>query len=142
MEQTNWLSIVISSLVPIIIGFIYYNKNLFGEAWMNSLGITEEDLKKGNKLLILGVSIIMSFLLSIFLLNFNNSEGQEAQFDNFAHGAWHGFFVALVVGMPILLISGLFELKKMKNLIINVAYWIITLALMGGILDTMNHWTI
>jgi hypothetical protein len=140
MEQTNWLSLVISSLIPIIIGFIYYNKYLFGKAWMNSLGITEEDLKKGNKLLILGVSIIMSFLLSIFLLNFNNSEGQEGEFDNFAHGAWHGFFVAFVVGMPILFISGLFELKKIKNLIINVVYWIITLAIMGGILDAMNHW--
>lgn len=140
MEQTNWLSIVISSLIPIITGFIYYHKNLFGKAWMNSLGITKQDLKKGNKVLILGISIIMSFLLSFFLLNFNNSEGQEGQFDTFGHGAWHGFFVAFVVGMPILFISGLFELKKIKNLIINVVYWIITLAIMGGILDAMNHW--
>ena len=140
MEETNWLSIVISSLIPIIIGFIYYHKNLFGKAWMSSLNITEEDLKKGNKALILGLSIVMSFLLSIFLINFNNSTGQEAEFDNFAHGAWHGFFVAFVVGMPILFISGLFELKKIKNLIINVIYWMITLAIMGGILDAMNHW--
>ena len=140
MEHTNWLSIVISSLIPIIIGFIYYHKNLFGKAWMNSFGINEEDLKKGNKLLILGLSIVMSFLLSIFLINFNNSPGQEGQFDNFSHGAWHGFFVAFVVGMPILFISGLFELKRVKNLVLNVIYWILTLAIMGGILDAMNHW--
>ncbi len=140
MEHTNWLSVVISSLIPIIIGFIYYNKNLFGKVWMNSLGINEEDLKKGNKVLILGLSVIMSFLLSIFLLNFNNSEGQEGQFDNFTHGAWHGFFVAFIVGMPILFITGLFEVKKIKNLIINVLYWLLTLAVMGGILDAMNHW--
>lgn len=25
-------------------------------------------------------------------------------------------------------------------MLINVFYWIITLALMGGILDAMNHW--
>lgn len=140
MEHTNWLSVVISSLIPIIIGFIYYNKNLFGKAWMRSLNITEVDLKKGNKVLILGLSILMSFLLSIFLVNFNNSPGQEAEFDNFAHGAWHGFFVSIVVGMPIIFISGLFELKKVKNLLINLVYWIITLVLMGGILDAMNHW--
>ncbi len=140
METINWISLIISTLIPIVVGFIYYHKNLFGKAWMNSLGITEEDLEKGNKVLILGVSLVMSFLLSFFLLNFNNSEGQEGQFDNFAHGAWHGFFVAFVVGMPILFISGLFELKKIKNLIINVIYWMITLSIMGGILDAMNHW--
>lgn len=140
MEHTNWLSVVISSLIPIGIGFIYYHKKLFGKAWIRSLNITEEDLEKGNKPLILGISIIMSFLLSIFLINFNNSTGQEAEFDTFAHGAWHGFFVAFVVGMPILIISGLFELKKIKTLLINAIYWIITLAIMGGILDAMNHW--
>ncbi len=140
MDGINWPSVIISSLVPIVIGFVYYHKNLFGKVWMKSLGITEEDLKKGNKALILGLSIVMSFLLSIFLINFNNSTGQEAEFDNFAHGAWHGFFVAFVVGMPILFISGLFEVKKIKNLIINVIYWMITLAIMGGILDAMNHW--
>jgi len=140
MEETNWLSVIISSLIPIFIGFIYYHKSLFGKAWMSSLNITEEDLKKGNKALILGLSVVMSFLLSIFLINFNNSTGQEAEFDNFAHGAWHGFFVAFVVGMPILFITGLFELKKIKNLIINVIYWMLTLAIMGGILDAMNHW--
>ena len=112
MEHTNWLSIIISSVIPLIVGFIYYHKNLFGKIWMNSLDISEEDLKKGNKFLILVLSLAMSFLLSIFLINFNNSTGQEGEFDNFAHGAWHGFFVSFVVGMPILFINGLMERKK------------------------------
>ena len=140
MENTNWLSVLISSLIPIVIGFIYYHKYLFGKTWMKSLNINEEDLKKGNKVLIIGLSLIMSFLLSVFLINFNNSPGQEGEFDTFVHGAWHGFFVSFVVGMPIIFITGLFEIKKIKNLLINAIYWIITLAIMGGILDVMNHW--
>jgi Protein of unknown function (DUF1761) len=140
MENTNWLSIVIATLIPIIIGFIYYNRNVFGKAWMQSLGINEDDLGKGNKAVIFGVSLVMSFLLAFFLLNFNNSPGQEGEFDTFKHGAFHGLFIGIVVGMPILVTNGLFELKNFKNLIINVGYWIITLALMGGILDSMNHW--
>lgn len=140
MEQTNWLSIIISSVIPLIVGSIYYHKTLFGKAWMNSLGINDEDLKKGNKVLILGLSLVMSFLLSVFLINFNNSTGQEGEFDNFTHGAWHGFFLSFVVGMPILFINGLMERKKIKTLLINMAYWMITLILMGGVLDAMNHW--
>jgi hypothetical protein len=115
MEQTNLLSIVISSVIPLVIGLIYYNKYLFGKAWMNSLGITEEDLEKSSKLLILDLSIIMSFQLSIFLLNFNISEGQEDEFDNFAHGAWHEFFVSFVVGMQFYLLADYLNLKRLKT---------------------------
>jgi len=140
MESINWLSLVISTLIPIVVGFLFYHKNVFGKAWMHSLHITEDDLAKGNKALILGVSLVMSFFLSYFLLNFNNSPGQEAAFDTFGHGVWHGVFVAIIVAMPVLVISGLFELKKIKSLLINILYWIITLGLMGGVMDAMNHW--
>ncbi|MBT8257968.1 MAG: DUF1761 domain-containing protein [Bacteroidia bacterium] len=140
MEPINWLSMVIATLTPLVVGFIYYNKNVFGKAWMISLGKTEEDLKQGNKALIFGLSIVLSFLLAFFLLNFNNSPGQEGEFDTFRHGAWHGIFISVVVGIPIMVINGLFELKKAKNLLINIGYWVLTLALMGGVIDAMNHW--
>ena len=140
MGTINWLSMVIATLIPLVVGFIYYNKNLFGTAWMNSLGKTEEDLKKGNKAVIFGLSIVLSFLLAFFLLNFNNSPGQEGEFDTFKHGAFHGFFISVVVGIPIMVINGLFELKKAKNMLINIGYWILTLVLMGGVVDAMNHW--
>ena len=86
------------------------------------------------------VSLIMSFFLSFFLLDFNNGPGQEGDYDTFAHGAWHGCFVAIIIGMPILVMNGLFEFKKIKILLINLFYWIISLALMGGTIDAMNHW--
>ncbi|MBT8274018.1 MAG: DUF1761 domain-containing protein [Bacteroidia bacterium] len=140
MENTNWLSLIIATLIPLVVGFIYYNKNVFGKAWMNSLGLTEADLEKGNKAVIFSLSIVLSFLLAFFLLNFNNGPGQEGEFDTFKHGAFHGFFIGFVVGMPIMAINGLFELKKAKTILINILYWIITLAIMGGILDAMNHW--
>jgi len=102
--------------------------------------INEKHMKKGNMPVIFGVSLVMSFFLAFFLLNFNNSPGQEGEFDSFGHGAWHGAFVAIVIAMPVLVTNGLFELKNFKNLAINTAYWIIALALMGGVLDVMNHW--
>ena len=140
MENVNWLSLVIATLTPMIIGFIYYNKNVVGTAWMKALGKTEEELKQGNMAVIFGVSIVMSFLLAFFLLNFNNSPGQEGEFDTFKHGAFHGLFLGIVVAMPILVTNGLFEQKKGKLIIIDLIYWVLTLAVMGGILDAMNHW--
>lgn len=140
MEHTNWLSILVASLIPMLLGFIYYHAKVFGKVWMKSLGKTEEDFKGTNMLVVFGVSIIMSFLLSIFLINFNNSPGQEGEFDTFLHGAWHGAFIGILVAMPVLVTNGLFELKNFRNLAINTVFWILTLALMGGVLDVMNHW--
>ena len=73
-------------------------------------------------------------------MNFNNTIGQEGEFDNFGHGAFHGIVVSLFIIMPVLIMGGMYELKKFKTLAINLVYWIITLALMGGVVDAMNHW--
>lgn len=139
MEGVNWLSIVISSLIPMIVGFIYYHKSLFGNAWMKSIGMTEEKARQGNMAVIFGVSLVLSVMLSFFLLGFNNSPGQEGEFDTFKHGAFHGVIVSLFVAVPVLVTSGLFEQRSRNNLLINVGYWVITLALMGGVVDAMNH---
>ena len=82
----------------------------------------------------------MSFILAFFMINFNNGPGQEGPFDTFGHGAFHGLVIGIVIAMPIMVINGLFELRNLKNLGINTLYWIITLMLMGGIVDAMNHW--
>jgi len=140
MENVNWLSMVIATITPMVVGFIYYNPKVFGNIWMKSLGITEEDIKKQNMAKTYGIAIVMSFILAFFLLNFNNSPGQEGEFDSFKHGAFHGLFLTIVVAMPILMTNGLFELKNLKNIFINIGYWLITFVLMGGVLDAMNHW--
>ena len=141
MENINWLSVIISTLMPMIMGFIYYHPKVAGKAWMESIGMTEEKAREANMPLTFGISLVMSFLLTFFLINFNNGPGQEGQFDTFGHGAFHGAFLGLIVVMPVFVTNGLFEQKGWKNTIINVVYWVITLALMGGILDAMNHWT-
>ncbi|MEP6794388.1 MAG: DUF1761 domain-containing protein [Saprospiraceae bacterium] len=140
MPPTNWLAILISTLIPMIVGFIYYHDKVFGKAWMDSMGFTKDTLKKGNMAVIFGVSLLMSLLLSMFVLNYVDGPGQEGQFDSFKHGALHGVLLSLFVAMPVMVINGLFERKNFKNLAINILYWVITLALMGGTIDAMNHW--
>lgn len=140
MPQPNWLAILIAALIPMLVGFVYYHKNVFGKAWMDSLGIKEEDLKTSGMGIIFGVSLLMSFMLSMFVLVNVDGPMQEGEFDSFKHGALHGTIIAVMVAMPVLVTNGLFERKKFKNLAINTVYWLITLALMGGVIDMLNHW--
>jgi hypothetical protein len=138
MENVNWLSLILAALIPMVVGFIWYNPKVFGNAWMASIGMTEEKAKEANMALTFGLSFVMALLLAFFMLMFVNGPGQEGEFDTFKHGAFHGVFIAILVGMPILVTNGLFEQKNFKNLAINTGYWIVTLALVGGVVDVMN----
>ena len=141
MNSINWFSMALATITPLLIGYFYYHKAAFGNAWIDSIGMTDEQLKKSNSVLTYGLAIVFSFFLSFFLLNFNNDGiNQEGDFDTFQHGVWHGLFVAITLVIPIIVLNGLFGKKSWKNMLINIFYWIITLALMGGMLDAMNHW--
>jgi hypothetical protein len=139
MGDISWLSIIISALIPMVMGFAWYHKALLGKPWMELTGITEEKAKEANMAVVFGVSLVMSILLSFFLLGFNNSPGQEGEFDTFGHGAFHGFIVGLLIVTPAFVTNGLFEQQPWKLTLINVFYWIITITIMGGIIDAMNH---
>ena len=42
----NMTAIIVASIIPLLIGFIYYHPKAFGNAWMKTTGLTEELLKK------------------------------------------------------------------------------------------------
>lgn len=45
MEDINWLALVVASILPLATGFLWYGP-LFGKAWMQESGMTEEKAKK------------------------------------------------------------------------------------------------
>ncbi len=132
----NVLSIVLSTLTPLLLATIFYRKQFFRQS--------AEDInntKKFNKVVFIGIALIASFLLSFFLLNFNNDGiNQEGQYDTFQHGAWHGGFVAVTIVIPVTLVLGVLSRKNWKGILTDIAFWLISLMLMGGIVDAMNHW--
>ncbi len=159
--QTNFLFIALAALVPMIMGFLWYGPLLFQNAWMKQLGFTEESLKGGNMALIFILSYVFSFMLAFFLqfitvhqtgmysamLESGATEltGEAlSQFkelianygDNyrtFKHGALHGALAGVFVVLPVLATQAMFERKSLKYVAINAGYWIVTIALMGGI---------
>lgn len=56
-------------------------------------------------------------------------------FRTFGHGAAHaGIFVGLLLVTPIITVNALFEQRSFKYIAIHAGYWIVTLAIMGGII--------
>jgi Protein of unknown function (DUF1761) len=56
------------------------------------------------------------------------------EFRSFKHGALHGTIAGFMVALPIIGTGAMFEKKGFKYIAINAGYWIVTMALMGGVI--------
>lgn len=159
----NFLAILVAALVSLPIGFIWYNPKVFGNAWMKSIGKSREELSDGapNMILILGLSIIFAFMIALvvttnvihqsglysLLAEIDGSangkveillNGTSIDYANlhrtFGHGVLHGLILSIFLIMPIIAQSAIYERKGFKYIAINAGYWIVTIALMGGII--------
>ena len=55
-------------------------------------------------------------------------------FRTFKHGALHGTILGLGLVFPLIAINGLYSHKSWKLIFITAGYWVVSLAIMGGII--------
>lgn len=87
-----------------------------------------------------GVALVLSFLLSVWLCGNVAGPGQLTSPDGhsyatFGHGVVHGVVISLLVLLPVLGTMSIFERRGWNWVFNNLGYWVITLAVMGGILS-------
>ncbi len=161
--QINFLAVLISSLIPMVLGFVWYNPKVFGNAWMTASGMTDEKIKNSNMAVIFAVSFVLAIMLA-FSLQFmvihqfhvkslffkqpiDNATTEigalyktimdqfGTSYRTFKHGVFHGVIGGFFMALPILGTNAMFERKGFKYIAINVGYWIVCLGLMGGLLS-------
>ena len=152
------LSALAAALSTFIVGFIWYSPKVFGNAWMKAEGLTEEQLKKGNMAKIFGLSFVLAFVASIMVipavvihqfgaLGMVGGDPELAKpsytafladygdaFRTFKHGALHGTILGVGLVFPVIAINGLYSHKSWKLILITAGYWVVSLAIMGGII--------
>jgi len=159
----NILIYLLSALVPLVVGAIWYNPKVFGKAWLKSSGLTEEYARGANVPVIMGLLFLFSILVSLalaqyaihqqaihnlflFHADYGNDNSELGQYINnfmgtygerhrsFGHGALHGVLAGLFFSLPFVSSGAMFERRGFKYIAIHVGYWIISCAIMGGIL--------
>ena len=159
----NFLVIGLAALVPTAVGFIWYHPKVLGTAWIKAAGLSEEKLKSANMPLILGLSLLFSFMLSIIMSGIvihqasiqsvvmGDPDLQDpnsalsimlkdfmakygTNFRTFKHGVLHGVIAGLFFALPVVGMNSLFERKSFQYIAIHAGYWTVTLGLMGGII--------
>lgn len=155
--EMNFLAILTAAISALVVGFIWYNPKVFGNAWMQAAGITEDQIKGGNMLKIFSLALLFSFMLAFLMttivihqmgaIGLVGGDPSKAlpsyaafmadygdAFRTFKHGALHGFISGIFLALPIIGINALFERKSAKYIFINSGYWMVTLTIMGAII--------
>jgi hypothetical protein len=156
--EFNILAILVAAISALVVGFVWYNPKVFGNAWMQAADITEEKIKSGKMGKIFALALLFAFFLAfsmqvlvIHQMGAWSMIGGEktaetlpsfqafmddygTAFRTFKHGALHGVLAGIFIALPIIGTNALFERKSAKYILINSGYWIVTLAIMGGII--------
>jgi len=146
MPEYNYLAIAAAALVPMILGALYYGP-LFGKQWAESTGKTMKELEPNNMAVTYGLALLAAFILAFSIktnIELTHKDVNDAgelffgSFHSFKHGALHGGMMGMLSVVPVLLSFSLFHKMSAKNIILNVIFWLIAMALMGGIVDAWN----
>jgi Protein of unknown function (DUF1761) len=131
--EMNWLSNILAAASTLAVGFVWYHPKVFGTVWMRSIGITPESTQGANMGKLLGFSLLFAFMASIplsFIVNHDNH--------TFGHGAFHGTLIGIMMILPVVGTNALYENRNWTYIFVNSGYWVVSFALMGGILRIMQ----
>jgi hypothetical protein len=133
----NYLAVLISAIAAVVIGGLWYGP-LFGKMWMKLAGISKEGMKSMalSPLQAMVGGFIVSFLMAYVLAHgivFGNAYTNMSGMTGGLMGAfwyWLGFIVPVTAGVF------LWEGKSAKLWLLNAAYYLVSLSVMGAILSS------
>jgi hypothetical protein len=128
--EVNYLAILACAVASMIIGFVWYSLPVFGRTWMNLIGKSEADLKKGEAPVGYLVTFVLALLLAFVLKHFLVYTGATSVGEGLQTGLWVslGFVVATMIP------NHIFEGSHPKLIAINVGYQIVNVLVASIIL--------
>ena len=159
--STNLIIYLLTGLIPLAVGAIYYNPKVFGNYWMKANGMDGEMPGGGHHWSVYAISYVLSVMFSVILaslvihqtdlisigvagLGEMSSEAiakinadlahYEGVNRTFSHGAFHGIILSIFLALPMIAINALFEKRGWSYILIHFGYWALCIILMGGVL--------
>jgi len=154
----NYYAFFLISFIPMVIGYYWYHPKSFIRKWSGEIFIDprELNLKQIIILLILSFALVYGYINLIihqmgfyelfftdimkgseeaenFVQEFMSQYGQKHR--HFGHGVLHGIINAFVFALPFIGINGILDQKKKKYVILHFSYWLITSAIIGGLIS-------
>jgi len=132
LATVNWLAVLAATAAAFTLGAFWYSRYMFGNAWMQEVGLSEESLAKINMRPVLAGTAVLQFVAATALAAFLG-----------AGSTWQtGLQSGLVVGICWIAtaygVTYLFELRSLRLFSINAGYYIVTFAVMATIIGAWH----
>lgn len=127
MYINHW-AVLVAAISMFVLGGLWYGP-LFGKAWMDANGFTEEDLQNANPAKQYGISLLLAIIMAYNLAAFLGDAGTTM-----AWGAAAGFLAGFGWVMLGVAIISLFEQRSWKYILVNGGYMTVAFTLMGFII--------
>ena len=128
MVDVNYIAIFLGAIANMVVGMVWYGP-LFGKPWMEMMGFNKKDMEKakpnmGKTYLIAFISALVMSSVMAYIVDYAQAKdavsGAQAGF-----WVWLGFLATSQLGMV------LWEGKPWKLYGIYVAYYLVSLIIMG-----------
>ncbi|MEO9803227.1 MAG: DUF1761 domain-containing protein [Reichenbachiella sp.] len=128
LPSINYLAVLVAALSTFLIGGLWYSPVLFGKIWQQDVGLSDEELKKGNPAKIFGGAFVLGLIMSFNLAAFLGSE-PDLMWGIVAGLLAGAGWIAAAMG-----VTYLFERRSMRFFLINAGYHVVSFVVMGAIL--------
>lgn len=135
----NYIAILISAVLAMVIGSLWYSRSLFGKEWIKLAGLSEADThgssnKKGNMPILYGSMFVGAIVEAYVLSYFMQYAGAYGLINGIKVGiwAWLGFVAATSLG------NTMFEQRPIKLWYINAGYALVNLIVMGATISLVR----
>lgn len=132
VTQVNYLAVLITTVITMVLGFLWYSPLLFGNAWMKQVGLKKEEMSGGSPVTYILTALTAlggSFVLAVLLTMMKETTLMS------------GMIVGLLVGISISVKIGmnfLFESRTWGLYFITIGYHLVTYLIAGIIIGAMQ----
>lgn len=129
----NYWAVLVSGLVCMIVGSLWYSPLVFGNVWMKLSGMTEKQLEEAKKKG-MGKTYVISFLSTLVMAYVLGHFVDYAEATTFMLGMQTGFWIWLGFIATVMLGMVLWDNKPFTLYLINTLHYLVCLLLIGGLL--------
>jgi hypothetical protein len=132
LTSINWLAVVVATVVAFAIGGLWYSETLFGKAWLEEVGLNEEDVNNANMARTFSGAFVLLFLAITALAALVGTDS------SWLGGLYCGLIISVFWIATAYAITYLFEQRSMRLFLINAGYNIVLFAIVGTIIGAWH----
>ncbi len=132
LDGINWLAVVVATFVAFALGGLWYSKALFGNTWLEEVGLTEEAINNANMAKTFGGTFVLQLLATIALATTLSADS------NWMDGLQNGLLISVLWIATAYGITYLFEQRSIRLFFINAGYYVVLFAISGSILGAWH----